>query len=60
MITFSLNAQTKKYTSDIEEKIRLVENNLAEFSRVAIMDCRLMYWVIFTGKYILPPIQIFL
>ena len=29
MITFSLNAQTKKYTSDIEEKIRLVENNLA-------------------------------
>ena len=29
MITFSLNAQTKKYTSYIEEKIRLVENNLA-------------------------------
>jgi CubicO group peptidase (beta-lactamase class C family) len=29
MITFSLNAQTKKYSSDVEEKIRLVENNLA-------------------------------
>ena len=27
--TFSLNAQTKKYSSDVEEKIRLVENNLA-------------------------------
>jgi CubicO group peptidase (beta-lactamase class C family) len=29
VITFSLNAQTKKYSSDVEEKIRLVENNLA-------------------------------
>ena len=26
---FSLDAQTKKYPADIEEKIRLVENNLA-------------------------------
>jgi CubicO group peptidase (beta-lactamase class C family) len=29
VITFSLNAQTRKYSSDVEEKIRLVENNLA-------------------------------
>jgi len=27
--TFSLNAQTKKYSADVEEKIRLVENSLA-------------------------------
>ena len=27
--SFSLNAQTKKYSTDIEEKIKLVENNLA-------------------------------
>ena len=29
MLTCSLNAQTKKYSQDVEEKIRLVENNLA-------------------------------
>jgi CubicO group peptidase (beta-lactamase class C family) len=29
MLTGSLKAQTKKYSPDIEEKIRLVENNLA-------------------------------
>ncbi len=27
--TFSLNGQTKKYSPDVEEKIRMVENNLA-------------------------------
>lgn len=29
VISLSLNAQTKKYPADVEEKIRLVENNLA-------------------------------
>jgi len=29
VISLSLNAQTKKYPPDVEEKIRLVENNLA-------------------------------
>ena len=29
MISLSLNAQTKKYPADVEEKIRLIENNLA-------------------------------
>jgi len=38
MITFSLNAQTKKYTSDIEEKIRLVENNLAGWVQTGSND----------------------
>jgi protein associated with RNAse G/E len=26
---FQVNAQTKKYSPDVEEKIRMVENNLA-------------------------------
>src|SRR5664279_4140683 len=29
MLTCSLNAQTKKYSPDVEKKIKLVENNLA-------------------------------
>ena len=29
VISLSLNAQTKKYPADVEEKIRLIENNLA-------------------------------
>ena len=29
MVTFQMTAQTKNYSADVEEKIRLVENNLA-------------------------------
>jgi CubicO group peptidase (beta-lactamase class C family) len=38
VITFSLNAQTKKYSSDVEEKIRLVENNLAGWVQTGSND----------------------
>ena len=38
MFTFSLNAQTKKYSSDVEGKIRLVENNLAGWVQTGSSD----------------------
>src|SRR5664279_283955 len=38
VITFSLNAQTKKYSSDVEEKIRLVENKLAGWVQTGSND----------------------
>jgi CubicO group peptidase (beta-lactamase class C family) len=38
--TFSLNAQTKKYPPDVEEKIRLVENNLAGWVQTGSNDTR--------------------
>jgi CubicO group peptidase (beta-lactamase class C family) len=36
--TFPLNAQTKKYPADIEEKIRLVENGLAGWMQTGTND----------------------
>jgi hypothetical protein len=38
--TISLNAQTKKYPADIEEKIRLVENNLSGWVQTGSNDTR--------------------
>lgn len=38
MFTFSLNAQTKKYSSYVEGKIRLVENNLAGWVQTGSSD----------------------
>jgi CubicO group peptidase (beta-lactamase class C family) len=41
-IAFSLNAQTKKYSADIEEKIRLVENSLAGWVQTGNNDIWLL------------------
>jgi CubicO group peptidase (beta-lactamase class C family) len=38
LISSSLNAQTKKYPTDIEEKIRMVENNLAGWVQIGEND----------------------
>jgi CubicO group peptidase (beta-lactamase class C family) len=37
---FSINAQTKKYPPDVEEKIRLVENNLSGWVQTGSNDTR--------------------